>query len=133
MASTPGALLKSETQAGVNSLSKGAQGIDDHRKSDKDEADAETVLSDLKGRAVVKDGIAKTLQPSRLEFRGRWPEMQGTYSLITEKIDLRGTLKTDAEVSKTTHGIKSLMLKMLDPFFKNKRGGYVAPGEDHGH
>ena len=53
--------------------------------------------------------------------------MQGSYSLITEKIDLHGTLKTDAEVSKTTHGIKSLMLKVLDPFFKNKRGGYVAP------
>ncbi len=121
-----GSFTKSETQAGVNSLSKGAQGIDDHRKSDKDEADAETVLSDLKGRAVVKDGIARL---SNLSFRvpGALAQMQGTYSLISEKIDLRGTLKTDAEVSKTTHGIKSLMLKVLDPFFKNKRGGYVAP------
>jgi hypothetical protein len=32
-----------------------------------------------------------------------------------------------AEVSKTTHGIKALMLKVLDPFFKNKPDGYVAP------
>ena len=46
--------------------------------------------------------------------------MRGTYNLISEKIDLHGTLKTVAEVSKTTHGIKSLMLKVLDPFFKNK-------------
>jgi len=32
-----------------------------------------------------------------------------------------------AEVSKTTHGIKALMLKVLDPFFKNKPTGYLAP------
>ena len=121
-----GSFTKSETQAGVNSLSKGAQGIKDNSKGDKDEGDPETVLSDLKGHAVVKDGIARL---SNLSFRvpGALAEMQGTYSLITEKIDLHGTLKTDAEVSKTTHGIKSLMLKVLDPFFKNKRGGYVAP------
>ena len=121
-----GSFTNSETQAGVNSLSKGAQGIKDKDESDKDEGDPETVLSDLKGRAIVKDGTARL---SNLSFRvpGALAQMQGTYSLITEKIDLRGTLKTDAEVSKTTHGIKSLMLKVLDPFFKNKRGGYVAP------
>ncbi len=121
-----GSFTNSETQAGVNSLSKGAQGIKDKGESDKDEGDPETVLSDLKGRAIVKDGTARL---SNLSFRvpGALAQMQGTYSLITEKIDLRGTLKTDAEVSKTTHGIKSLMLKVLDPFFKNKRGGYVAP------
>jgi hypothetical protein len=123
-----GSFTKSETQEGVNSLSKGAQGKgkEDQSKSENDEGDPETVLSDLKGHAVVKDGTARL---SNLSFRvpGALAEMQGTYSLITEKIDLRGTLKTDAEVSKTTHGIKSLMLKVLDPFFKNKRGGYVAP------
>jgi hypothetical protein len=53
--------------------------------------------------------------------------MRGTYNLISEKIDLHGSLKTEAEVSKTTHGFKALILKMLDPFFKNKPNGYVAP------
>jgi len=121
-----GSFTKSETQEGVNSLSEGARGKEDHNKRDRDEGDPETVLSDLKGRAVLKDGTARF---SNLSFRvpGALARMQGTYSLITEKIDLRGTLKTDAEVSKTTRGIKSLMLKVLDPFFKNKRGGYVAP------
>jgi hypothetical protein len=47
--------------------------------------------------------------------------------LISTKIDLHGTLKTQEEVSKTTHGIKSVMLKVLDPFFKNKPAGYLAP------
>jgi hypothetical protein len=121
-----GTFTKSETQEGVNSLSEGARGKADHNKRDQDEADPETVLSNLKGRAVLKDGTARL---SNLSFRvpGAFAQMRGTYSLITEKIDLRGTLKTDAEVSKATHGIRSLMLKVLDPFFKNKRGGYVAP------
>ena len=44
--------------------------------------------------------------------------MHGSYNLISEKIDLHGTLKTQAEVSKTTHGIKALMLKVLDPLSK---------------
>jgi hypothetical protein len=58
---------------------------------------------------------------------GALAQMRGTYNLISEKIDLHGTLKTEAEVSKTAHGVKSLMLKMLDPFFKNKPNGYLAP------
>ena len=53
--------------------------------------------------------------------------MQGTYNLINEKIDLRGTLKTESEPSNTTSGVKSLMLKVLNPFFKKKRAGYVMP------
>ncbi len=53
--------------------------------------------------------------------------MDGTYNLISEKIDLRGTLTTKKEVSDTTHGIKALLLKVLDPFFKNKPVGYVTP------
>ncbi len=128
-----GSFTKPDTQEGVNTLSQGALG-DDHRKrisnrnsdKDKDESDPETVLSNLKGHVVLKDGMARF---SNLSFSvpGALAQMQGTYSLITEKIDLRGTLKTEAEVSKTTHGVKALLLKVLDPFFKNKRGGYIAP------
>jgi len=47
--------------------------------------------------------------------------------LLNEKIDLRGTLKTDSEPSNTTHGMKALMLKALDPFFKKKHVGYTMP------
>jgi hypothetical protein len=54
-------------------------------------------------------------------------QIRGTYNLISEKIDFHGTLKTEAEISKTTHGIKSMMLKVLDPLFKSKPNGYLAP------
>ena len=75
---------------------------------------------------VVKDGTARF---SELSFQvpGAAARMNGTYDLISEKIDLRGTLTTKQEVSKTTHGVKALFLKVLDPFLKNKSAGYVTP------
>jgi hypothetical protein len=84
------------------------------------------VLSDLKGHVLLKDGTARF---SDLSFTvpGAEAHVQGTYNLITEKIDLHGTLRTDAEVSKTTHGVKALLLKFLDPFLKKKPLGYIAP------
>jgi len=80
----------------------------------------------LRGHVLLRHGIA-TLSNLSFGVPGALAQMRGTYNLITEKIDLHGTLKTQAEVSKTTHGIKSLMLKVLDPFFKNKPDGYLAP------
>ena len=84
------------------------------------------MLSDLKGHVLLKGGTARF---SNLSFSvpGALARFQGTYSLITEKIDLRGTLQTNSEVAKTTTGMKSMMLKVIEPFFKKKHVGYVVP------
>jgi AsmA-like C-terminal region len=121
-----GSFSKSDTQRGVNSLSQGAQGIKNPKEEDN--ATLPNALSDLRGHVLLRHGIA-TLSNLSFGVPGAFAQMQGSYNLITEKIDLHGTLKTQAEVSKTTHGIKSLMLKVLDPFFKNKPDGYLAPVE----
>jgi len=120
-----GSFTKSDTQQGVNSLSQGALGDKNH-KAENDPSAPQNVLSDLKGHVLVRNGIA-TFSDLSFGVPGALAQMQGTYNLISAKIDLHGTLKTQAEVSKTTHGIKSLMLKVLDPFFKNKPDGYLAP------
>jgi AsmA-like C-terminal region len=119
-----GSFTKSDTQRGVNSLSQGAQGNKNPKAED--DATRQNALSDLRGHVLLRHGIA-TLSNLSFGVPGALAQMRGTYNLITEKIDLHGTLKTQAEVSKTTHGIKSLMLKVLDPFFKNKPDGYLAP------
>jgi hypothetical protein len=121
-----GSFTKSDTQEGVNHLSQGALSEEDHHKTETEEDDPETVLSDLKGHVLLRDGTARF---SNLSFSvpGALAQLQGTYNLITEKIDLRGTLKTDSEPSNTTHGMKALILKVLDPFFKKKHAGYVMP------
>lgn len=121
-----GSFTKSDTQEGVNHLSEGALSEEEHQKTQKDKDDPATALSDLKGHVLLRDGTARF---SNLSFSvpGALAQMQGTYNLITEKIDLRGTLRTDSEPSNTTHGIKAMMLKVLDPIFKKKHAGYVMP------
>jgi hypothetical protein len=53
--------------------------------------------------------------------------MHGTYNLLTKGIDLHGILKMDSDLSKLAHGVKSLLLKVMDPFFTKKAGGSIVP------
>ena len=122
-----GTFSNSNTQEGVNHMSQGALfGGQDRSKAEKKEEESETVLSDLKGHVVLQDGIA-TFSDLSFSVPGASARMQGTYNLINEKIDLRGTLKTESPPSNTTSGVKALMLKVLNPFFKKKSVGYVMP------
>jgi hypothetical protein len=120
-----GRFSNSDTQEGVNSLSRGARKDKSHANED-DDTDPRNVLSDLKGHVLVKHGIA-TFSNLSFGVPGALARVHGSYNLITEKIDLHGTLRTQDEVSGTTHGIKALMLKVLDPFFRHKPNGYLAP------
>jgi len=122
-----GSFTNSSTQQGVNHLSEGAL-FDEkgRREPEKNEPDPETVLSNLKGHVVLKDGTAKFFNLS-FGVPGASAQMQGTFNLITEKINLHGTLKTESQPSKTTSGVKAAMLKILSPFFKKKPVGYVMP------
>lgn len=119
---------KAETQQGVNHLSEGALGEDNshNAENENNKDDFATALSDLKGHVLLSEGTAKF---SNLSFSvpGAQAQLQGTYNLLTEKIDLHGSLRTDSGPSKTTHGVKNLMLKVLEPFFKKKRAGYMMP------
>jgi hypothetical protein len=113
-----GTFSKPTTQESVNELSAGARG-------EKME-DAETVLTDLKGQVVLERGIAKF---SDLSFGvpGATANMHGTYNLLNHKIDLHGRMQVDSSISKTTTGVKSLLLKAIDPFFKKKKKGEIVP------
>jgi hypothetical protein len=113
-----GSFTKPQRQEDVNKLSAGARG------EPKD--DAETVLSELTGSVGLENGTARF---SDLSFSvpGAVARMHGDYNIINHKIDLHGTMKVDSKISKTTTGMKALMLKMIDPFFKKKRKGEIVP------
>jgi hypothetical protein len=125
---------RQSTQEKVDQLSQSAQKDEPEGKSkrndeDKDKKDsgpAPPVLSDLRGHVVLKYGTA-TFSNLSFHIPGAHAQMHGTYSLINEKIDLHGTLKMDSELSDTAHGAKAVVLKVLDPFFKRKRGGSEVP------
>jgi hypothetical protein len=113
-----GSFSKPETQKNLNELSAGARG-------EKME-DAETVLTDLKGQVLMEGGIAKF---SDLSFGvpGAKARMYGTYNLRNEKIDFHGRMRVDTKISKTTTGMKALLLKAIDPIFKKKKKGEIVP------
>jgi hypothetical protein len=59
---------------------------------------------------------------------GARARLNGTFDLITQKIDMRGLLFMDATLPKATSGIKSFLLRAIDPFLKkNRRGGARIP------
>jgi hypothetical protein len=54
--------------------------------------------------------------------------MQGTFNLKTEEVNLHGTLFMDATLPQATSGVKSFLLKAINPFLKkNRRGGAQFP------
>ncbi len=112
---------KTETQGSVDKLSTAAQGQGDQTDH------PDSVVSDVEGHVNVKDGVA-TFTGLRFRVPGARARLDGTFDLITQKVDLRGMLYMDAKLPEATSGIKSFLLKAIDPFLKkNRRGGAKMP------
>jgi len=117
-----GRFTKAETQQNVNQLSENSRGIKNNN------GDSPMVESNLKGHVNLSEGVAK-FSGLVFDIPGASAQMKGTFDVTSAKVDFHGTLKTDAELSKETHGIKSVLLKPLDPIFKRKHHGAVVPVE----
>ncbi|HEY6467717.1 MAG TPA: hypothetical protein VIY69_17075 [Candidatus Acidoferrales bacterium] len=107
------------TQSKVDSLSRRAQG---EPKND-NIADAP---SELKGTFDLSNSRIKM---SNLVFAvdGATIDLAGTYQMDSGQLDFRGHLKMDAKLSQTTTGVKSLFLKVVDPFFAKHGAGTDLP------
>jgi AsmA-like C-terminal region len=109
----------STVQDQIEKLSRRTRGIHD------DSTD-ERIVSDLKGGFVLRKG---TITLSNLSFAvpGAQVNLDGDYGLVSQEIDFQGTLQMQAKLSETQTGIKSLLLKAVDPFFKKGTSGAVIP------
>jgi hypothetical protein len=103
---------KPDTQQSVDRLSAGARGEKEPEKSG-------LVLSDLKGRAVLQQGVAR-LSDITFGVPGALAQMHGTYNVISQQVNLHGDLTTRKSIANTTSGVKSAFLRVLSPFFKKK-------------
>ncbi len=74
-------------------------------------------VSSLRGGFKLGDGVVDF---SSLAFAvaGASVRVSGNYGLENEKLDFHGKLRLDAKLSDTMTGIKSLLLKPVDPFFR---------------
>jgi hypothetical protein len=81
----------------------------------------EPVVSDFQGRFTLANGRL-VLPGVTFAVPGARVELAGTYALKAETIDFTGHLLLDANVSQTTTGWKSLLLKPVDPIFRQEDG-----------
>jgi hypothetical protein len=109
---------KPGTKESVKKLSQRARGIKDDSP--------ETIESDSAAAVSLRDGVAH-LSNLRFHVPGATAKMAGTYSLVTERVNLLGTLRMEVELSHSTKGVKSFLLKFVDPFFQHKSTGAVVP------
>ncbi len=107
------------TQQDVDKLSAAALG-------EKKPSDPEIVLTNLKGHEDLRNGVV-TFNDITFRIPGAGSRMHGTYNLMNERIDMRGQLRVDTEISNTESGAKSLVLKVIQPFFKRKKKGQIVP------
>jgi hypothetical protein len=80
-----------------------------------------SVVSNFQGRFKLGHG---SLRLPELQFSvpGAMVQLAGTYGLRRETLDFKGSLLLDARISETQTGLKSILLKMIDPLFKKKDG-----------
>jgi hypothetical protein len=98
-----------------------------HRSRGKSpDAEQQHVVSDFKGRFRLGDGTL-TLPALTFATPGAAVSLAGSYALRPEMLDFSGTLRMDAKVSETQTGFKRVLLKVVDPLFKNDGGGSAIP------
>ncbi len=109
----------STTQENVDSLSQLAQG-------EKETVDPTSVIENLKGHVELKNAIA-TFSDLSFSVPGALAHVHGTYGLLTEQINFHGSLQVDNKLSKGSKGMKSFLLKFVEPFLKQKNAGEIVP------
>jgi hypothetical protein len=108
-------------QEKVNDLSHRGEG-------NPDDADAPTVASDFHGQFALDQGVLE-LRGLAFNVPGVAIALTGKYGLQNQSLRFQGTATLAAKLSQTTTGLKSTLLKALDPFFKKKgsAAGAVIP------
>jgi hypothetical protein len=67
------------------------------------------------------------LQNLVFSIEGATLMLDGTYSIRPQTLDFSGQLRLHAKLSQLTTGVKSLLLKPVDPFYEKKGAGAVIP------
>jgi AsmA-like C-terminal region len=123
-------LTNRKTEQKLSEFSLRAQGLKisklEASSVDPDTTASADVLSSLRGRAKIRDGIVST---QRLTFQmpGAGVDLNGTFNLHDRTVHMLGNLHMQSDISHVTTGFKSVLMKPLIPFFKKDNAGAVIP------
>ena len=108
-----------DVQQSITKLSRKGRGLPDVERGS-------SVVSDLKGRFVMKNG---RITFSNLTFAVPGASVQPRRILRPAQrgAAFKGKLRLRATISQTTTGFKRVLLKMVDPFFRKKGAGAEIP------
>ena len=106
-------------QRKVEALSRRGRGVEG-------DDDTASVVSNLAGRFQLRNA-EMSFPFLSFEVPGGAVRLHGNYGLRSEQLGFHGELRLRAKLSQTTHGIKSLLLKPIDPLFHKKGAGTVLP------
>lgn len=106
----PAKLTSAKSQAGIDQLSERANGKKDKGKDHDADDDADgfdRVRTRLDGQVALRNGVATF---SRISFSvpGAQGDMNGTYSILDKRVNLRGKMRMNATVSQATTGVSTL-------------------------
>jgi hypothetical protein len=108
-----------EVEQKVEALSRRGRGV-------KNAPEDENVASNFKGHFRLNNAVMTFPQLS-FSVPGALVSLHGSYGLASEELDFHGSLRLQAKVSQTTAGIKSFLLKAVDPLFEKNGAGTVLP------
>jgi len=109
-----------EIQAKLSDLSERARGLDPDEH-------ATHVASNFHGQFRLANDVL-SLHHGAFDIPGAVVQVGGTYGLRSEALDFDGTVRMTATVSQAAGGgMKSALLKIVDPLFKRDGAGAVVP------
>ncbi|HXJ95980.1 MAG TPA: hypothetical protein VMT20_24335 [Terriglobia bacterium] len=108
-----------EIEGKITSLSRLGQG----KRGD---ASIQNAPINMQGKLVLANELANF---SNLTFGvpGAKIQVHGTYGLATQALNFEGTASLEAKASQLTTGIKSVLLKAVDPLLERDGAGIVVP------
>jgi hypothetical protein len=113
-----------ETQRKIDVMSARARGeadkVEDAEEKQGTPIDPGRVLANLKAKVNLQDGTAQ-LRDLSFDLPGAAALLNGSYNLENERVDLRGKARIDSQLSKATTGVKSVLLKVVQPFMKKSK------------
>jgi len=109
-----------ELQNKLSDLSERARGLDpdEHQTH---------VASNMRGQFRLKDTVL-SLRETEFDVPGALVKVGGTYGLDSEALQFDGTVRMKATISQAAGGgVKSVLLKAIDPLFKRNGAGAMIP------
>ena len=80
----------------------------------------------LQGKVSLSGGIA-TFSELRWEEQEAAAKFHGNFNVLDQRVNLHGELKTATSLTKSTHGVKAVFAKAIEPFFKKRPHETVVP------